>query len=146
VAIAAAVGIVALLAVLYLWVLPRRAAAPAAKAAPMEQPEPAGSSAGRHPLAKHLEVSGVRIQEGASGAVKIQFLVTNHSAADLPAMKMNVALRAGDRSFFEFPVALPSIGPYESRELNSSVKTELKPYEMPDWQAIRPQFQLVTEP
>jgi hypothetical protein len=73
-------------------------------------------------------------------------LVINHSNADLPPMTMEAELLAGERGLFDFDVKLPAMGPYESREVNTVLKTDLKPYEMPDWQQIRPRFRLVEAP
>lgn len=143
VGICAALGIVALLGLLYFYVLPRKPAETAASPAPVQN---AAAPQNRHPLAKHLEIVGVRIVESSGVSARIQFLVVNHSAADLPDMTMNVTLKAGDRTLFTFPATLPSLGPYEYRELTTSVKTELKPYEMPDWQVLRPEFQLTSAP
>jgi hypothetical protein len=144
----AASGIVVLLGILYLWVLPRRSPATSNAAVVMQPPGPAGSSQAVHPLAKHLEVGGFRVTQGAGQTAKIQFVVINHSGADLPELKMELALRptSSSQPLFEFPVNLPSIGPYESRELSSTVKTNLKPYEWPDWQVLRADFRITSEP
>jgi len=143
VAAGAAVGIVALLALLYMYVLPHRSEANSAKSdsTGLEKPTDAGAVPGKtHPLAKHLEVSGVRIQESSGGKVKIDFNVVNHSAAELPDLKLEVRLRSGNRDFFVIPVSLPSLGPFASKDLSTSVKTQLKPYELPDWQRLEPRF------
>ncbi len=146
VALLAAVTLVGLLAVLYLWVLPRTNAT-AVPITTLEQPGTATSSPkSAHPLAKHLEVTGVRITEAASGRAKIQFVIVNHSGADLPEMEIAVSIRSADRDFFDFSVKAPSIGPYESKEMSTTVKTALRPYEMPDWQLIRPRFEINSEP
>ena len=151
VAAGAALAILALLAVLYLVLLPRwsdsgpAAGAPAAPA--LQNAGGAGSSEAPHPMAKHLEVAGVRVTPAKPGTARVQFLVINHSAADLPEMALDLTLRpaAGGSAVFEFQVKLPSIGPYESRELTSLVNTPLKPYEFPDWQAVRTGFRLRSE-
>ena len=116
-------------------------------AAPLQNPGVAGSSQPAHPLAKHLEVAGIRITETAPQTAKVNFVVINHSAADLPELKMEVSLRptTGGNPVFEFPVNLPSIGPYESRDMTHTVKTKLKPYEIPDWQMLRPEFRITSE-
>jgi hypothetical protein len=72
-------------------------------------------------------------------------VVVNHSAASLPEMTMDVKIVSGGRTFFDIPAQLPSLGPYEVKDLSSPVTTELKGYEMPDWQMIRPQFTLRSE-
>jgi hypothetical protein len=137
----AAVAIVAFLAVLYLWILPHRSAQSAA--APAAKMENAGAAAQpANPFAKYLELAGVRITELPGSRARIQMLVVNHSGADLPEMVMDVILTAGGDQIFQFPVKLPSIGPYESRELSSTMKTNLKPYELPDWQVVKSEFRL----
>lgn len=148
VAILAASGIVVLLAVLYLYVLPDRSGNATASTAALQQPGVLGSSQPAHPLAKHLEIAGIRVNESTPQTARIQFVVINHSAADLPDLKMNVILRAasGGVPSFEFPIDLASIGPFESRELSTTVKTSLKPYELPDWQLLRAEFRLTSEP
>lgn len=143
VAILAAGGMAALLAVLYLFILPKGGNAQKAASAPrLEAPlTPATAApASKHPLAKHLEVAGVRLTHTGKGRVEIEYMVVNHSAADLPELTMDVAIRSADKVFFEFPARVPSLGPFESKELKATVSTELKPYELPDWQMMRPQF------
>lgn len=143
----AALGTVALLSLLYLYVLPHRGESTAkAETTRLETPGSKGSSARTHPYAKHLEIGGVRIAEDRSGRAKISFMVVNHSGADLPAMQMDVRIQSGGRDFFTFPVALPSIGPYEAREMSATVRTDIKPYELPDWQLIQPAVTIRTEP
>jgi len=34
-------------------------------------------------------------------------------------------------------VSVPSLGPYESKELSAPLKTALRAYELPDWQFLR---------
>jgi len=143
VAAGAALGIVLLLLLLYNYVLPHRGADTASAktdASAEKSADPAAAAGTTHPLAKHLEVSGVRIQEASGGKVKIDFNVVNHSSADLPELKLNVRLRSGNRDFFAIPVKLPSLGPYASRDMSTTVKTDLKPYELPDWQRVEPRF------
>lgn len=144
-ALGAAAGTIALLALLYIFVLPHRGDADAtAKPVSADTPklETAGTAASGkpHPLAKHIEVGGVRIQEQSGGKVRIDFVVVNHSSADLPPLKMDVRLASGGREYFVIPVDLPSVGPFESKELSTSVKTNLKPYELPDWQLVQAKF------
>lgn len=141
----AGLGIAGLLAVLYLYVLPNGSAETAAPTAALEQLGPAGSAVRPHPLAKHLEVTGIRLRDFKGGKATIQFVVVNHSAASLPEMAMDVTLRSADKTFFEIPAKLPSLGPYEVKDLSASVATDLKSYELPDWQMIRPQFVLRSE-
>ena len=132
---------------MYLYVLPRQGGdtAQAPEKTALEAPAAAGSAGRAHPLAKHLEVTGVRLKDFKNGKATIQFVVVNHSAASLPEMTMDVKIVSGGRTFFEIPAQLPSLGPYEVKDLSSPVATDLKSYEMPDWQMIRPQFSLRSE-
>lgn len=139
-----AVGIVVLLAILYLFVLPKGAAR--STAVTMERPGTAGPNiATAHPLAKYIEVTGLRLTEGGAGQAKIIFAAVNHSAADLPELEAHMTLTGGGKTVFEFPVSVPSIGPYESKDITTTVKTNLKPYEMPDWQTLTPALRILTE-
>jgi hypothetical protein len=142
VAVLAAAGMTALLAVLYLFVLPKGGSAQKAEAPNLEAPATPATAApsSRHPLAKHLEVAAVRLTHTGKGRVDIQYMVVNHSAADLPELRMDVAIRSADKVFFEFPAKIPALGPFEAKELKATVPTNLRPYELPDWQLMRPQF------
>ena len=144
IAIGSAVGILVLLAILYLYVLPRGSAK--STTAALEDPGPAGSPAApANPLAKYIEITGLRVMEDGDGQAKIGYLVVNHSPADLPDMKAQITLSAGGKIMFEIPASIPSIGPYESKDLTSTVKTQLKPYELPDWQALKPSLKIISE-
>jgi hypothetical protein len=118
----------------------------ATNGATLEEPAAAGAGSPGHPLAKHLEVAGLRLEGLRSGQVRIRYAVVNHSPADLPELQIRVSLRSDDRTFFEFPAKLPSLGPFEVKDLASTVKTELKPYELPDWQMLRPRLTIESAP
>jgi hypothetical protein len=96
-------------------------------------------------LAKYIEISGLRVIEGSAGQVRIGYIVINHSPADLPDLRAQITLSAAGKPVFEFPATIPSIGPYESKDLSATVKTQLRPYELPDWQALRPTFVIRSE-
>jgi hypothetical protein len=148
----AAVGFIALFALLYLYVLPSKkssAAEKTAEAIPAENaPAVAGSSANKqpHPYAKHLEIVGVRLNEDDKSRVQVQYVVVNHSAADLPELKMQVTVLGVGRPLFDFAAAVPALGPFESKELSTAVKTKLKPYEIPDWQFLKTTFDITSQP
>lgn len=141
IALLAFAGIGVLLAILYLFILPGHKETAAATTPALEEPGVAGAATS-HPLAKHIEVTGLRLEGLKNGRIKIQYVAVNHSSADLPELNLLIALRSTDRTFFEFPATLPSLGPFESKDMTAVVKTELKPYELPDWQMLRPQFRV----
>lgn len=149
VALVSAVGIVALLAILYVFVLPRgTATSGAGSGTALEKPGTAGERpvVNAHPLAKYIEITGLRVMEGGRGQAKIAFVAVNHSPADLPELDTRLTLAGNGQTVFELPVTIPSIGPYESKDITASVKTTLKPYELPDWQTLKPTLQILTEP
>jgi hypothetical protein len=106
VAVSSAIGILALLAVLYLYVLPRNSTAPAT--ATLESPATPGTPAAPvHPLAKYIEITGIRVMEDGPGQVKIGYIVVNHSPADLPELQAHLTLSAAGKPIFEFPATIP---------------------------------------
>jgi hypothetical protein len=145
VAVCSAVAIVALLAILYLYVLPRGGTGQTSAVA-LEGPNVPGAAARTaHPLAKYIEVTGLRVMEGGAGQARIAFVAVNHSPADLPELDVQVTLTGAGKSLFDFPVTIPSIGPYESKDITAAVKTNLRPYELPDWQTLKPSLRIVAE-
>jgi hypothetical protein len=145
VAIGSAVGILAVLAILYLYILPRTSEKSTSTS--LESPGAASNSASTpaHPLAKYIEITGLRLMEDGGGQAKIGYVVVNHSPADLPDLKVQITLTAAGKTMFEFPALIPSIGPYDSKDLTAAVKTQLKPYELPDWQALKPSLRIISE-
>jgi hypothetical protein len=103
-----------------------------------------------NPYAKYIEVVGFRINEKSPGHLEVRFGVVNHSEADLDDVKMNVNLRttaakAGDPPLVSFSVKIPSLGASELKQVTVDVPTTLRVYELPDWQFLKPDFQ-VTSP
>lgn len=93
------------------------------------------------PVAPFIEVTGIRLTEDARQKVQVQFVVVNHSAADIAKLEAKVVLRTRDAKTGSAPVGtfsfrLPSLGPYESRELRTTLDTQLRAYEIPDWQFL----------
>ncbi len=100
-----------------------------------------------HPLAKYLEVAGFRLSEKKQGALTVQFVMINHSDANITDLGLNVSLKpttAGpnDAPFCTFSVSLPSLGPVEAKDTTGECKTNLRIYELPDWNFIRPSFRI----
>ena len=136
--------------VLFTYILPKKSdAASNAGAAPSAESAPAvpGAAAKKpHPLAKFLEIVGIRWVEDAKQKAKMQFIVVNHSAADLPELKMLITVKAGGNVLFQIPFTVSSIGPYESKEFSTPIQTALKEYELPDWQFVKADFEITSQP
>jgi|YNPBryunderm2012_1023409.scaffolds.fasta_scaffold00235_8 hypothetical protein len=134
----------------------RSARAPAAPPAQAPGPvtafqTPAAPETGvkAHPLARHIEITGLRLSEDARQRAGIQFLVVNHSGAELEGLGADVQLIAvtpkGEREAVgTFSFRLSRLGPYESRELKVPLQTRLRVYELPDWQFLRAEFQITS--
>jgi hypothetical protein len=117
---------------------------PAAMETPKSAGETAAASGGQ--TAKYLEITGLRIIE-ENRRVQIRYVVVNHSAADLASMKGSLVLHASNAAEGAAPIAtLPfevtSLGPYEVKEITSPLKTNLRAYELPDWQFLRADLRL----
>jgi hypothetical protein len=155
VAVLVAVVLVGLGAGAYFFLLPSSkaksqtaAVPPAPFESPASQPAP---SARPHPLAKFIEIAGLRVTEDARQKAQIKFLVINHSGAELGDVTLAITLKPsvakpGDKPLASYSVKVARLGPYESRELETSVKTELRAYELPDWQFLRAEFEITSPP
>jgi hypothetical protein len=111
-----------------------------------EKPQQAGAAA-PNPLVKDLEATGFRVTEDRKQNVQIRFLVVNHGNAELPAMRMQLELKAGDKPdpVLEVPFDLPSMAPLEVREVSTSAATKLRAYELPDWQFLEGLLHVIAE-
>lgn len=112
-----------------------------------EPPEAPGAKP--HPLARHIEITGFRLSEDARQRATIQFLVVNHSGADVSGLEAEVQLLAvspkGERQpVGRFSLKAPRLGPYESREFKAPLETALRVYELPDWQFLRAEFRITS--
>jgi hypothetical protein len=110
----------------------------------------AQTSQSSNPFAKYLELVGFRIIEKSPGHLEVRFAVVNHSEADLGELKMDVNVRtttakSDDPPLITFSIKVPSVGPSELKPVVVDVPTKLRVYELPDWQFLKPDFQL-TDP
>ena len=109
-----------------------------------------GTLPSNNPAAKYLELVGIRVRENRStpGKLQVTFGVVNHSEADLGDLTLKVDLRttaqkASDPPLCEFNAKVPSLGPDEMKQVTVDVPTKLRAYELPDWQFLRSDFQIV---
>lgn len=113
-------------------------------------PVPTG---GNSPLAKFIEVTGFRIVTSSPDASKkdatkkseVQYLVVNHSDADISDANVFVTLRSakpGQAPLCRFSFKVPSLGPFESKEMSSPIGNSTRTISLPDWQEIRAEVQI----
>lgn len=111
-------------------------------------PGPASATA-KNPLAKYIELAGFRLAESSAGKLKVTFAAINHSDADLGDMTVKVrlvttAFKPGDEPMTEFEAKIPSLGPEENKDVTAAANTKLRLYELPDWQFIRADFDILS--
>jgi len=111
-------------------------------------PGPASTSS-KNPLAKFIEIGGIRLSEGGGGKLKVKFSAINHSDADLEEMEVHVRLlttaaKPGDAPVCEFDAKIPALGPQEDHDVLTTATTTLHVYELPDWQFLRADFDITS--
>ncbi len=100
-------------------------------------------------LGKYIEVGGLRLTEDPDKKPQVRFLVVNHSGAEIASLSGNVALRPttsqpGDAPIGTFSFTIPSLAPYEAKDMQETVETKLRAYEIPDWQFLRAEVKLTS--
>jgi hypothetical protein len=105
--------------------------------------------AGKHPLAKYLELSGYRLTESTAGKVTVKFVVINHSEADIGDLVLKIKLvttaaKPEDPPVTEFEAKVPALGPQEVKDISAIAATKLRIYEIPDWQFIRAEVEITS--
>jgi hypothetical protein len=140
-----AAGLVLFGALIYYFFLPGLRGKTEAPAAKVENPGVAKST---HPYAKFLEVTGLRVAEDAKKNVQIKFVVINHSLAEIADTELKLDIRSasgkpGDPPLCEVLVKVPSLGPHEVKDIAAVGKTQLRAYEMPDWQFLRVDYEIL---
>jgi hypothetical protein len=107
----------------------------------------AAVTATSHPLAQYIEVTGFRIVVDFNKKSEIHYLVVNHSSADLSDVTVYVTLRTanpkpGQPPLCRFNFRAPSLGPFESKELTSSIEKLNRSVTLPEWQDLRSDVQI----
>ena len=108
--------------------------------APKAVMEKVKGSKGTHPLAKQIEVTGVRLRMPKPGQADVQMVVVNHSAAEIAGLTMDVVLGAKgtNKEVAVFSVKVKQLSPFGSAEVSSKAKSELSAIDIPDWQFLEP--------
>lgn len=120
----------------------------AAASAPLET-VPIKGQAKQHPLQKYVEVTGIRFVQTAKKDTEARFVVVNHSGADIADLTGTVNIwgrtaKSEEEAAGNFSFKVPTLGPYESREVTAKVTTKLKVYELPDWQNVSTEVQITS--
>jgi hypothetical protein len=117
------------------WTRQERAEKAASKKAELEAVKLPKST---HPFAKQIEVTGVRLRMPKSGQAEVEFLVVNHSAAEIASLTMDVALLAKgtNKEVAVFPVTVKRLSPFGFANLTAKTNTEVSAIDLPDWQFL----------
>lgn len=125
-------------------------AKPPAKAPVLPDPNASTSavSLSKHPYSKFLEFAGFRIAQSGAGKIKISYAVINHSQADLGSLTIKFRLvttsaKPEDPPVAEFQSDIASLGPNEVKEGSGEAATKLRAFELPDWQFLRAQYEIL---
>lgn len=118
-----------------------------AKAPPAIPPHFTASNTS-NPIAKYIEMVGLRVRERSAGHLVVQFGVVNHSEADIGDVKMSVRLsttaaKPGDPALITFPAQVSRLGPSELKDVSVEVPIKLRVYELPDWQFLKADFEII---
>lgn len=112
---------------------PRRTSKPA--------PEPPIPVAEEHPGARFIEVAGVRVVTAPNRKPQLQYIVINHSAAELTGLNIHIALRSADSPagapLIRVSSIVPSLGANQSKEIRTDLDAGLNAASIPDWQSLR---------
>ncbi len=103
----------------------------------------------KHPLAKYVELVGFRLSEAGGGKLKVKFAVVNHSEADIGDLGVRVRLTTSsakpeDPPIATFDVKVPNLGPEEVQDVSATAPSKLRVYELPDWQFIKAEFEIIS--
>lgn len=100
-----------------------------------------------HPLARNIEVTGIRIVVDFNKKSEIHYLVVNHSAAALPGLTVYVTLRSaraqpGQPPVSRFSFRSPDLGPFESKEMTGVIENLTRSATLPEWPDLRAEVQV----
>jgi len=109
------------------------------------------AGAGPHPLARFVEIAGLRVVADLNHKSQLQYLVVNHSATRLSDIALKIAVRStsdssGSAPLFTVSVAVPSLGPYQSKEIKTDLDAGLRSASIPEWENLRADVQVSTKP
>jgi hypothetical protein len=141
------VAVVVLLAVRVVFSFLPQKPADASTAAAALTPTSVSARAVSIPLSKAIEVTGFRIVVDPSRKSEIQYLVVNHTAARFSGVTVYVTLRAADARpgqppLCRFSFAAPNLGPFQSKEMSSSIEKMNRPDALPEWQDLRADIEI----
>jgi hypothetical protein len=103
-----------------------------------------------HPLARFVEITGLRVSADLNHKSQLQYLVVNHSSARLSDVLLKISVRStsdspGAPALFTLSVIVPSLGPNQSKEIKTDLDAALRSTAIPDWDNLRADVQVGTK-
>jgi len=103
-----------------------------------------------HPFARFVEVTGLRVSADLNRKSQLQYLVVNHSSARLSDVALKISVRStadssGSAPLFSLSVVVPSLAPYQSKEIKTDLDAALRSTAIPDWENLRADVQVSTK-
>ncbi len=127
---------------LYISTNPAKDSRPAAPATATPPAAAANSKKPQPTLTKYLEVSGLRLSTDSAHKSSVQYLIVNHSAAELADVKLTITVRSASGSAQQAPLCvfnttIAALNAYESREFSTPIEIPVHSLEVPDWTNLR---------
>jgi hypothetical protein len=96
--------------------------------------------------ARFLEVAGLRVVTSWNHKQQLHYVVVNHSGSDVPGMAVRIAVRRFEAAsnaspLFTVDASLPSLGPYQSKEVRTDLESDATLSAIQDWQSLRAEVQ-----
>lgn len=127
------------------WLKQRSNQAPVQETVATSESAPTATSAA-HRFAKSIELSGFRISEDAKKRATLRVAVTNHNAADLSDIALAVKLKTAEgKQIGTSDIKLSTLEPFSTVDVTVPFKTNLRAYEIPDWQFLRAEFDITSK-
>ena len=147
VSVAVASGFLALAIAGVFYAMPTMARSEVPRPVPVDVPaEPIHEPAAKpNPAPPELEVAGVRfVTDVPDRQPQIHYIVVNHTNEALSGLVVTVTLRAStdQAPLSQFSFRAPRLGPYESKEMISTIERLNRPVDLPDWRDVQTEVQL----
>ena len=120
-----------------------------AQAATQPAPEPAAAPVEhQHPLARFIEVTGLRVVADLQHRSQLHYIVVNHSASEATGLVLQIAVRSfaqdSKEPLFQVSAVVPSLGPYQAKEIRTDLDAPLQSTPIPDWGDLKADVQVTT--
>jgi hypothetical protein len=108
---------------------------------------PAQQAPAPHPLAKFVEITGLRVWADGKKPV-LKFLVVNHSVGPLGGFDLEIDVRTVNAlpdapPLLSLKTPVRNVGPMESHDYSVPLTAKLNSIDLPDWQFLRASFRIV---